>query len=109
MRKYLLSPNSFGCETGGQAIFLDLDSDRYTTLANEDVFALRAYVRGWERLAQPESRPLNQQPLPEDLSVIQKLLQENILTQDEMHGKEAKPVDIEPVDSTIDDVSKRFP
>ena len=105
MPRYLLSPHSYACETGGYGVFLDLKHDKYTAVTSEDLRTLRTAVEGWTAsptaITQPvEHAPESVSPPSQEEDVIQTLLKEGLLTADASNGKPAtQPLLQEPTTS----------
>lgn len=108
MARYLLSVHSYVRETAGHAIFLDLRRDKYTTLEPEDVRVLPQVLRGWPG-RDPSSAEVVMHAEQGERALTLALIREGLITTDELAGKEAKPVEVEAVTTTIDEVPGAFP
>lgn len=95
---YLLSKHVFICVTGGYVVLLDLRRDRYMALDAAQARPLVRLVRGW---------PASDTPVPVPMSsgddtataIVRPMIERELLTTDDLLGKDAAPLDI-PLPST---------
>src|ERR1700730_14645559 len=108
MSRYLLSAHSYVCVADEHAVFLDLKRDKYTAVEPDDVRVLSSLVRGGPASAEPDNTAVTA-PIESDAAITRMLLDEGLLTESATAGKEATPVALTPVTTTIDDVRGSFP
>jgi hypothetical protein len=84
---YFLSPHVHVCVAGKQVVLLDLERDKYLSLAR--AHPVGRWVRGWP--VPYDSAPADSPDQPEN-SLIAKMIAQGLLVADPTKGKEAAPV-----------------
>jgi len=94
---YFLSPHVHVCVAGKQVVLLDLEHDKYLSLASAS--SIGRWVRGWP--APPaDSTATNEDPAgpsesDPDSPLLAKMIEQGLLVKDASLGKEASPVSAE--------------
>ncbi len=90
---YTLSRHVYLCIHDQDLVFLDLRRDKYLTLEAAETAALKIHVPGW-----PVGSTLSTESphrADDDRPLLNELLRRGLLTNDSVHGKQAKPDRIE--------------
>jgi hypothetical protein len=110
--RYCLSPTTYACITDGQAIFLDVNRNKYLALEPANTYALSDLVYGWPSADCPDDSASERHTEPSVTSaqdVANTLLAEGLLTDNASCGKAFSPPALEGVSTTIDQVRGKFP
>ncbi len=84
---YFLSPHVHVCVAGKQVVLLDLERDKYLSLAR--AHPVGRWVRGWP--VPPDSAPVDAGADPEK-RLLARMISQGLLVADPTKGKEAAPV-----------------
>src|SRR5579884_151292 len=84
---YFLSPHVHVCVAGKQVVLLDLERDKYLSLAR--AHPVGRWVRGWP--VPSDSTPVDP-PAEAENGLLAKMISQGLLVADPAKGKEAAPV-----------------
>lgn len=95
---YFLSPHVHVCVAGKQVVLLDLERDKYLSMASAS--PIGRWVRGWPAPAADATTPKEDSPGPAgsdaENRLLAKMIEQGLLVKDASIGKEASPVIAEP-------------
>jgi hypothetical protein len=97
---YGLAPATYVCQTADYVVLLDVASDRYLAITPDDARLLHAFVKGWPA---PQSGAPTEQIPGDNPLILEKLLEQGLITVDRRTAKSATPVQIEPPQAALID------
>jgi hypothetical protein len=87
---YFLSPHVHVCVAGKQVVLLDLERDKYLSLAH--AHPVGRWVRGWPVPSDSAATDASATAAAQESSLLAKMISQGLLVADPVKGKEAAPV-----------------